>query len=52
MQQPAYKDYYNLYNNKLPIAEYLGTNGMYIGIHQYLSQEDLDYVIEVFEKIF
>ena len=51
IQQPAYKEYKELYNGKLPVAEYLGNNGMYIGCHQYLGQDDLDYVIEMFYKI-
>ncbi len=46
-QQPAYK----FMNHKLsdfPNAEYLGDNGFYIGIHQNLTKENLDYIIESF----
>jgi dTDP-4-amino-4,6-dideoxygalactose transaminase len=51
-QQPSYNHLKNIYNNKLPNAEYLGENAFYIGCHQYLTDKDINYVIEIFEKIF
>ena len=45
-QQPAYKFLKEKYEGKLPNAEYIGKNAFYIGCHQYLEQEDLDFVIE------
>jgi CDP-6-deoxy-D-xylo-4-hexulose-3-dehydrase len=50
-QQPAYKHLQNEYNGKLPNAEYLGNNAFYVGCHQYLEDEDLDYMVNVFKKI-
>ncbi len=50
-QQPAYSYLKKTYEGKLPNAEYIGKNGLYIGCHQYLEQKDLEYVIEVFQKI-
>ncbi|MCS7109291.1 MAG: DegT/DnrJ/EryC1/StrS family aminotransferase, partial [Candidatus Micrarchaeota archaeon] len=50
-QQPAYKFLKEEYYGKLPNAEYIGKNGFYIGCHQYLEQEDLDYIIKTFKKI-
>lgn len=50
-QQPAYFDFHQKYAGKLPIAEYLGQNGFYIGCHQYLTQDDLEYVGKSFKKI-
>lgn len=50
-QQPAYSHLKNEYKRKLPIAEYIGENGFYIGCHQYLEQEDLDYVINTIANI-
>lgn len=50
-QQPAYKFLKDKYKGKLPNAEYIGANGFYIGCHQYLKIEDLDYVADVFKKI-
>ena len=37
-QQPAYSSFREKYKNRLPIAEYIGYNGFYIGCHQYLNQ--------------
>jgi CDP-6-deoxy-D-xylo-4-hexulose-3-dehydrase len=50
-QQPAYKEYKPKYEGKLPNADYLGLNAFYFGVHQYLKQEDLDYVIKAFSEI-
>ena len=49
-QQPAYDYLREQYDGKLPNAEYIGRNGFYIGCHQYLEREDLDYVVEVFNR--
>lgn len=50
-QQPAYAYLKKKYEGKLPNAEYIGLNGFYIGCHQYLKKEDLDFVISSFHKI-
>lgn len=50
-QQPAYSHLKNLYKNKLPVAEYIGQNGFYIGCHQYLTDNDLNYIINGFKRI-
>lgn len=50
-QQPAYVYLKKKYQGKLPNAEYIGLNGFYIGCHQYLKKEDLDFIISVFNKI-
>ncbi len=49
--QPAYKYLQAEYEGKLPNAEFLGKNAFYIGCHQYLEREDLDYVVKVFDQI-
>jgi CDP-6-deoxy-D-xylo-4-hexulose-3-dehydrase len=51
-QQPAYSHLKERYKNILPIAEFVGSNGFYIGCHQYLTHDDMDYVIKAFEDIF
>lgn len=51
-QQPAYKYLQVEYEGKIPNAEYIGKNAFYIGCHQYLNQDDLEYVVSIFEKIF
>ncbi|MDD4899081.1 MAG: DegT/DnrJ/EryC1/StrS family aminotransferase [Candidatus Omnitrophica bacterium] len=50
-QQPAYRFLEKKYKNKLPVAEYLGLNGFYIGCHQYLEKADLDKIISVFHEV-
>lgn len=50
-QQPAFKYLKNKYNDKLPHAEYLGANAFYVGCHQYLKREDLDFLVSKFKKI-
>ncbi len=50
-QQPAFGYMKEEYENKLPNAGYLGKNAFYIGCHQYLEQDDLDYIIDVFGSI-
>ncbi|MEM0465187.1 MAG: DegT/DnrJ/EryC1/StrS family aminotransferase [Candidatus Pacearchaeota archaeon] len=35
-----------------PEAEYVGSNGLHFGIHQYLTFEDLDYISEKIHKYF
>ncbi|MCK4401087.1 DegT/DnrJ/EryC1/StrS family aminotransferase [bacterium] len=51
LHQPAYEKYKDFYKNKLPHADYLAQNGFYIGCHQYLTEEDLDYIVKVFKLI-
>lgn len=46
LQQPAYKEYKERYQGKLPVSEYLGMQGFYIGCHQYLDDEDVHYAAE------
>ena len=50
-QQPAYAYLKHKYEGKLPNAEYIGKNGFYIGCHQFLKKEDLDFIITVFNDI-
>lgn len=50
-QQPAFSYLKEIYKDKLPIADYLGRNAFYIGCHQYLQRDDLDYIVQTFDKI-
>lgn len=50
-QQPAYSFLKDEYEDKLPVADYIGINGFYIGCHQYLNDEDLEYVVKIFKKV-
>ncbi|MEM3397116.1 MAG: DegT/DnrJ/EryC1/StrS family aminotransferase [Thermoplasmata archaeon] len=50
-QQPAYLHMKKEYEGKLPNAEYIGKNGFYVGCHQYLNEEDLDYMVKSFKRV-
>lgn len=52
LHQPAYTEYKKKYVDKLPVSEYLGLNGLYIGCHQYLDQQDLEYIVKEFKEIY
>ncbi|MBI2549569.1 DegT/DnrJ/EryC1/StrS family aminotransferase [Candidatus Woesearchaeota archaeon] len=47
IHQPAYSYMKQKYQGKLPKAEFFGSRGFYIGCHQYLTQEELDYAIKI-----
>ena len=51
-QQPAFSYLKEHYKDRVPIADYVGRNAFYIGCHQYLEKEDLEYIVEIFERIF
>jgi len=46
LQQPAYSEYKRRYEGMLPIAEYIGSQGFYVGCHQYLTQLQLKRMAE------
>ncbi|MBS3132154.1 DegT/DnrJ/EryC1/StrS family aminotransferase [Candidatus Woesearchaeota archaeon] len=50
-RQPAYMHMKKQYERKLPNAEYASDNGFYIGVHQFLSGEDVDYVVKSFREV-
>jgi CDP-6-deoxy-D-xylo-4-hexulose-3-dehydrase len=50
-QQPAYSYLKKEYEGILPVADFVGSNGFYIGCHQYLTHEDLDYVVKSFGEV-
>jgi len=50
-QQIAYEHIRDDYKGKIPNADYVGKNAFYIGCHQYLEQNDLDYAISVLKGI-
>jgi len=50
-QQPSYNRYKQEYKDLLPNAEFIGNNGFYVGCHQFLTKEDLDYIISKFREI-
>ena len=49
-QQPAYKDMGHKIGD-FPVSERLGENAFYIGCHQGLKKDDLQYALDTFKKI-
>jgi len=47
LQQPAYAEYKRQYEGMLPVSEWVGGSGFYVGCHQYLTQEQLKRMAEV-----
>ena len=48
-QQPSYF-WMGYAPGDFPAAEYVGSRGFYIGCHQNISRDDLDYVVENFAE--
>jgi len=50
-QQPAFDYLKSEYKGKLPVADWVGSNGFYIGCHQYLVRDDLDFIIDTIKDV-
>jgi len=51
-QQPAYVGQFgDAYCGQLPVAEHYGADGFYVGCHQYLSVEQVEYMILVIREV-
>ena len=50
-QQKAYDYLKEKYKDKLPNSDYVGSNGFYIGCHQYLERCDLEKIVKTFKEI-
>jgi perosamine synthetase len=50
-QQPGYSHFKKAYEGKVPNAEHIGNHGFYVGIHQFLSDEDLQYAADTLKTI-
>ncbi|MCX6707120.1 MAG: DegT/DnrJ/EryC1/StrS family aminotransferase [Candidatus Woesearchaeota archaeon] len=48
--QPVYKRLFSIKEDDSPVAKWINKNGFYIGCHQDLTKEDLDYIIKVFHS--
>ena len=52
LNQPVYKKLFGDIESKFPVARHLNRSGFYIGCHQYMTENDADYVIEQFREYF
>jgi len=52
LTQPVYKRLFGEIIDNYPVAKWIGTHGFYIGCHQSLTDEQLDYVIKKIRRHF
>ncbi len=50
-QQPSYRKFKKRYQGKLMVADKLGSQGLYVGCHQYLTRDDLDHIVQGFKEL-
>lgn len=50
--QPVYQTLLGWGEPDYPVAEWINRNGFYVGCHQDLTETDLDYMAELFERFF
>lgn len=48
---PSLKQFKDEYKDKLKNTEYVGRQTFYVGCHQYLTKDDLNYMIFIFDQI-
>lgn len=52
LNQPVYKRLFGDLEKKYPVAKWLNDSGFYIGCHQYLKEEEKEYVVEQMHRYF
>lgn len=52
LNQPVYKKMFGDIESKFPVAKALNRSAFYIGCHQYMTENDADYVIAQFREYF
>ncbi len=52
LSQPVYQRLFPGLDNEYPVSQRLGRDGFFIGIHQDLRQDDIEYTAEVFTRYF
>ena len=52
INQPVYIKLFSLLEDDYPIAKWINQNGFYIGCHQYLKGEELEYVVDKIHTYF
>ncbi len=50
LQQPAYEHLKERWSGRLPNSEWLGNRGFHVAVHQYLTKEELDKMIDAIKK--
>ena len=50
--QPIYRKLFGDLDKKYPIAKHINENAFYIGCHQGLTKDDMEYIIASFDSFF
>ena len=50
--QPIYEKMFNIKKGDYPVADWINANGFYVGCHQDLTHDDLDFIITTFMNFF
>lgn len=52
LNQPVYIELFGNLEPDYPVAQWVNNNGFYIGCHQALTEDEIDYIIETFDRYF
>jgi len=52
LNQPVYRKLFGNIEDEYPVAKWINKNGFYIGCHQYIKRNELDYIIDKFHGFF
>ncbi len=52
LNQPIYIELFGNLEDQYPVAKSINNNGFYVGCHQGLKSEELDYIIDIFHQYF
>lgn len=52
LSQPIYKQLFGNIEDQFPMAKKINESGLYIGCHQYLTEEDLQYISDTIHEYF
>ncbi len=52
ISQPIYRKLFSIDEKDYPVADWINSNGFYIGCHQDVSKDDISYIIGKFEDFF
>lgn len=52
INQPIVKSKFKVESSKYPVANWVNSNGFYIGCHQDMSKKELEYIVDIFTTFF
>ena len=52
INQPIYQKLFAINEAEYPVAKWINESGFYIGCHQDVTREDMDYIVRIFSEYF